>query len=226
MTDPSVGALLGLLAGLGVVLLVSWHGDRRPMTIAVRIAPFVGTVAARSVARPPGTAGLVSALVRPAAGFAARSSSRALPTRLAASGEHLTPSQYRLERMGWAAVGAAVGMLAGAALAAHGSSGSGVLILGLLGAAAGWWGREAELGRRIRRRRGAIERHLPVLADLAALAVTGGRRARAPPTATHVPRAAAPHPAATPAAAGGRAGAPCRCSPISRLARSGGAPRR
>ena len=174
MTTSHTGALVGLLAGLGLVLVSSWLLARRPLTLAARIASFVGPAGAGSIIRRPPATALAVALLRPADRGLDQSESRLLAARLDAAGDPSTPAQFRLERLGWTGVGAAAGALVGAVLAARGSSPIGVLALGTVGAVAGWWGRDAALGRRVRRRRLAIARHLPILADLAALAVASG----------------------------------------------------
>ena len=174
MTTSPTGALVGLLAGLGLVLVASWLLARRPLAPAARIASFVGPVGAGSCRRRPPAAVLAIGLLGPADRPSDQPASRALAARLEAAGDVSTPAQFRLERLGWTGVGAAAGALVGASLAARGSSSIGVLALGAVGAVAGWWARDAALGRRTRRRRAIVERQLPILADLAALAVAAG----------------------------------------------------
>jgi tight adherence protein C len=173
----AVGCVLGLLGGLGLLSVASWFEARRPARVVARIGPFVG-LPGRAFARgaEPSVAPwtVVLELVRPSASAPRASGDRDLERRLARAGQAGSAGSYRLERVVWAGVGGCVGAVLGAALAAGGSSSIGVVLLGALGAAAGWGLRDSRLRHGIRRRQRVIEQQLPVLADLLALAVGAG----------------------------------------------------
>ncbi len=168
------GAAAGLLAGMGVLLVVSWVAARRPPRLADRIGPFVGALAAESVGRGPGDVpSLLLELVRSPAAHTP-SGDRESAVRLQRAGRRAGPGQYRLERLVWSALGAAGGLAVAVLLAVGGSSALGLVILGGCGAVAGWAACDASLRRDVRVRQRTIEAQLPTLADLLALAVAAG----------------------------------------------------
>ncbi len=175
MNAGAQGMGAGLLAGMGLLLVLAWIGARRPLRMADRIGPFVG---ARGSAFAAGdrTASLASmrAWLRSASRSGGDSKDRDLGLRLLRAGASASIPQYRLERMVWSALGACAGSIIGAALASGGSSPAGVVLLGTVGAVAGWAARDAFLGRSMRSRQRSIEGHLPTFADLLALAVASG----------------------------------------------------
>jgi tight adherence protein C len=165
----------GLLAGIGLILVMAWLAARRPLNLADRIGPFVGARGS-AFAAADRTASLATVLgwLRSSSMSDADTNARDLGLRLVRSGSSASVSQYRLERIVWCALGASAGSLAGAALASGGTSPVGIVLLGVVGAVAGWSARDAALGRTVRTRQRSIEAHLPALADLLALAVASG----------------------------------------------------
>jgi tight adherence protein C len=97
-----------------------------------------------------------------------------LAARLRRSGSGLDPSDYRLERVSWAAVGGVLGLGIGMLLVVTGSSPGASVVLGVTGAVSAWLLRDLRLRRAVRMRQRAIERQLPMLADLLALGVAAG----------------------------------------------------
>lgn len=175
MNASAQGMGAGLLAGLGLLLVLAWIAARRPLRMADRIGPFAG---ARGSAFAAGdrtaSPAAIRAWLRSASRSGGESTDRDLGLRLVRAGVSESIAQYRLERIVWSALGLCAGWVAGAALASGGSSPAGVVLLGVVGAVAGWSARDAVLGRRIRSRQRSVEGHLPTLADLLALAVASG----------------------------------------------------
>ena len=142
-----IGALIGLVFGLGLVALMGWVRARRPLPLILRIGPFVGV---------PGSAEASLRRSRPPRG----------PRRQRQVDTGPAPE--------WVASGAGVGLLAGVVLATQGSTVVVVPLLAGVGGAAGRWLGSALARAALRRRRRAIQRQLPMLADLLSLAVTAG----------------------------------------------------
>lgn len=172
MTAPAAGAMVGLAIGLGAVLLGSWVRARRPLRLRDRIGPYV-QVPGLATARPHDRTVAWRDVRVLLAGRASEGSDRDLVRRLLRAGRPQSPAQYRLERVIWGAAVGVVGLLAGSAL---GGAQSPVIVglLTLLAAVVGWGACDARLRGQARRRGQAIERQLPALADLVALAVAAG----------------------------------------------------
>ncbi len=174
MSRAAAGAAFGLLLGAGLLLIVAWIRVRRPLPVALRIGPYLGVPGATARAADDATFGpsaLLRAVVRrPASGPGETD----LVARLRSSGSRLGPGDYRLERVSWAAVGGVIGLGAGLLMVVTGSSPAASLVLGATGAVAGWLARDLRLRREVRQRQRAIERQLPMLADLLALGVSAG----------------------------------------------------
>ncbi len=166
------GALLGLLAGVGVLLVVVRMPISRRVRLVDRVAP-----PAVVIASAPG-AGARRSLVTAAAARLDRfvGGRAALARRLDSCGAPLTIEQYRASQVLWAASGA----VPGAALLALGSlsgratvslAGAALVVAGLAGGVAS---RDAWLSRAIRQREATMLAQLPAVADLFALAVAAG----------------------------------------------------
>ncbi len=175
MSVSGQGMAAGLLAGLGLLLVLGWLAARRPLRMADRIGPFVGARGS-AFAAADRTTSLVTVLgwVRSSSVPDADANARDLGLRLRRSGSVASVSQYQLERIVWCALGACAGSVAGVVLTSGGSSPVGVVLLGVVGGVAGWSMRDAALARAVRSRQRSIEAHLPTLADLLALAVASG----------------------------------------------------
>ncbi len=182
MTSAS-GALLGLLAGLGVLLVVLGAPPARRRSLADRIAPYLldTTVPSRllSPTAPGGSAlrRLTAPLVRDAVKFldkviGGRTSVR---NRLAALDSPITVEQFRADQVVWGAVGAGCGVAAGLLSVVTGHRSPILLALIILAGAMGgvlardWW-----LTRGLARYNAQILAEFPVIAEMLALAVTAG----------------------------------------------------
>lgn len=166
MRDLGAGALLGLAASVGVILVAAWLLARRPVGVAERIRPFVG-----SVAPSPSSLGAwgLSSLRLPAPN---PPTGGGLAARLARAGAPGSVSDYRLERLAWAAGGMCVGGLV--ALVMGEAEVVVTVLLAAIGAVSGTVARDRVLARRARQRRERIDDQLPAVAELIAFAVAAG----------------------------------------------------
>jgi tight adherence protein C len=166
------GALLGLLAAVGVLLVVMRLPIVRRVRLADRVAPPAAVIGAGRGIAPRRS--LLTALAARLDRFVGGRS--VLVRRLDAGGASLSIEQYRASQVLWAAGGA----LPGAAVLALGSLGSrpsvslagaALVVAGLAGGVAA---RDAWLGREIKQREAAMLAQLPAVVDLFALAVAAG----------------------------------------------------
>jgi tight adherence protein C len=166
------GALLGLLAGAGVLLVVFRLPIIRRVRLADRVAPpqiVIGSSPGVRARRD--LLGLAAARLDRIVGGRA-----ALARRLDACGERLTIEEYRTSQVLWAACAALPGaaVMAFGALSAKPSvsiAGAALVIAGIAGGVAA---RDSRLSRQIKQRDAAMLAELPAVADLFALAVTAG----------------------------------------------------
>jgi tight adherence protein C len=172
VTPSALGA--GLLAGMSLLLIGSWVAARRAPRLIDRIGPFAG-VPSRGDG-PGGLAelpALVVSLVR-SPKPSGSAGDRELVVRIQRAGRRGSPGEYRLERLGWSALGGIGGIALGVLLAVGGSSPLGPVLLGGGGALIGWGACDAALRRAARIRGRRLEAQIPDLADLLALAVAAG----------------------------------------------------
>lgn len=168
--DP-VGAALALLLPLALLALLSWWRDRRPLSIAERIAPFVPGTPAGQTALHRSSLSVLRAdrtmrWPRPggADGVRARHSSRTVATA----------SKVPASSLVWPAVGCVIGVGLAALASTDDPRPAAWLVLAVTGGLAGRLAlRLHRRALRIRDRR-TIEEQVPVLADLLALAVSAG----------------------------------------------------
>jgi tight adherence protein C len=142
--------------------------------MARRIGPYLGVPGAAARATDDATLSpeaLIRTIIRRPREGAGETD---LATRLRRSGSRLSPGDFRLERVAWAAVASLIGLGAGLLLIITGSSPAAAGVLAATGALAGWLARDLRLRRAVRERQRAIERQLPTLADLLALGVSAG----------------------------------------------------
>ena len=196
-----VGALVGLLAGLGAVLVwyrVPW---RRSPTLDDRLAPYVrdavpGSRLLRTPTAAPPWPGALDRLLAPLTSEVARWLERvgghgggSVRRRLDQLGDATRLEQFRAEQVMWGVTGATSGVLlafagsvTGSVTGSAGSSGSArsaPVVVGLLlvGALSGVLGRDHWLSVQVRRREARILAEFPAVAELLALAVGAGEGA-------------------------------------------------
>ncbi|NAZ83956.1 hypothetical protein GTR02_19280 [Kineococcus sp. R8] len=166
----SLGAGIGLLGGLGLLLvLLRLPAWRRP-DLADRVGPYLGDAAPR----PDGAARrLLSTAATALGGWLG--SSAAVRGRLHVLDPAREVAQFRAEQVLWALAGAALGGLGVAGLAARQAfSPLGAFGLLLAGALAGALARDHVLGVQVRRRQQQLLAEFPVVAELLALSVGAG----------------------------------------------------
>jgi tight adherence protein C len=167
----AVGAFVGIAAVASVALVGSWARDRRRLGMADRIAPFT-TMRGPARRRHDPTVGF-GTLARWASTSDPVAPAPGLEGLLAQAGRQEGAAHYRLERLVWAGALAAAAGLLGWWLEGPDRLAPALLLAGV-GAIAGWGGCDLALRHQARRRRAVLERQLPTLVDLVALAVTAG----------------------------------------------------
>jgi tight adherence protein C len=186
VTAGLLGMLLGLVAAVGLVLVVTYAPPFRSVRLVDRLAPYVHDTPPPS--RLLGTAteaGLLTAVRRvfgPVIGDGARLIDRllggraAVRRRLDALATDTTIEDFRIEQVVWGGLG----LLGAALLATVGSVMAGslnVLSAGLLcvaGVMGGVLGRDWWLTQQVQHREDLLLAEFPVVAELLALAVTAG----------------------------------------------------
>jgi tight adherence protein C len=154
----------------------------RRIRLEDRIAPFLRTAGAARGRRPrQQTSGLIRIGDRIARRLASRlddvlGGATSVRRRLDQSGSRLTPEEFRVEQVIWAAGGLGAGLALAVASAAAGSTTGPVafLILSAVLATAGALLRDRQLTAAVRRREARIVAEFPTVAELLALAVGAG----------------------------------------------------
>jgi tight adherence protein C len=184
MSAAAVGGVLGLLAGIGLLIVVLCSPPLRRPTLSDRIAPYLrdAPVPSRLLAtpRPVGgsalgrlTAPVVADLVR----FVDRivGGHASVRSRLTIAGSGTTVEQFRTEQVEWGAVGALAGIGLSVLAVASGHAHPLVLVVLIAGCSiAGVLARDWWLSRAVSRRESEILVEFPVIAEMLALAVTAG----------------------------------------------------
>ena len=153
MTLSLPGALVGSLLALAVILLAGFVVARRPLSLPDRIGPYVGL---------PGHTRIVDRRLR---------LRRRTPSTQGAVRARATVAGSRQQAM---VLGAMVGILVGLVLTADAPQPLALLAFGVVGCVGGRWTADLRMRAAERRRTRHIEEHVPVLADLLALAVSAG----------------------------------------------------
>ncbi|MPV36690.1 type II secretion system F family protein [Georgenia subflava] len=184
MSPALVGALVGLMGGVGVCLVL-WRLAARRITLDDRIAPYLrerprtsGLLAERPGHTPFPT---LERLLAPWADDAGRllerlgSSSVSIRRRLELAGGTMSHDQFRIEQLVWGAVGLAVGLLGAITLGVVRGTPFVPLLAGVVLCAVGAAvARDQLLTRSARRRQDRLAAELPDIAELLALAVGAG----------------------------------------------------
>jgi tight adherence protein C len=182
-----VGASLGGVVAVGILIAVRAAPPLRPIRLQDRLAPYLGDSGSTSklLARPSATSApfvvlrrLLGPVITEAITFLDRALGGApsVRRRLAGLGRNSTVEEFRIEQVVWGGIGllgGAVFMLVATRL--HGGInpilvGLGA-IFGLVGAVLA---RDWTLSRQLRQREAAMLAEFPVVADLLALAVVAG----------------------------------------------------
>lgn len=174
--SASLGALIGLAVGIGLLLTcLGVLAHRRP-----RLADRITARSARIAAHDRGPLGVLVEISRPlvlsAARFVGRDGASTLPRRLRQAGRPADIERYRLEQLFWLGGGALAGVLLVVVLVAQGkelSGLAGVLLVGVL-AVAGLLLHDRRLATEIRKRGQRMSAQLPTVAELLAFAVSAG----------------------------------------------------
>ena len=181
------GALLGGLAGVGLLCCIGYAPPLRRPTLEDRIAPHLrdGRVASRLLADPAvprGPLAPVEALARPFLTDAATRLDRvlggtaAVRRRLQRAGSPMSVEQFRLQQVLCAAAGGAFGavLLAASFLSGAGPSPLVGVALTVAGLAGGAVARDSLLSQAVHRHEEEMLAEFPDVAELLALAVTAG----------------------------------------------------
>jgi tight adherence protein C len=191
--DPklsALGAMIGMVAGLGAWLVVSRVPWKRTPTLDQRLAPYLRGVRTAGPGEPGSAVSgaerrmplavvelLLGPLLLHAIRWVERISGGAGPVRrrLDQLGGRHTVEQFRAEQVLWGVLGAIAGALIGV-LSAVGRGFSAVPVVGLvvIGTLGGVLGRDQLLSRQVRRRDDRILAEFPAVAELLALSVGAG----------------------------------------------------
>ena len=186
MSTTVWGALLGGVAGIGVLLVASRIAVLRRPQLAVRVLPYVrdvplrdSTPAARAVSSSPtsAAAGIFGPVLRSAADVVERllGGSTSVRRRLDRAGLDRTVQEFRIEQVVWGLVGfaaaAAISLLR--ALGGVGGVGSAVVFCAL-GLAFGVFARDNRLSTQVKNRERQVLTEFPTIAELLALSVAAG----------------------------------------------------
>jgi tight adherence protein C len=180
---PATGALLGLVASLGVLLVAVRLPTLGPLRLADRVAAHLGPRARAGSAVPDLTVsstveGLLRPLLVPAAARLERlvGGGPSVQRRLLRAGSDLDLQAFRVEQVVWAAALFGVAVAVSLALLAAGSARSpGLLLVFCAGMAVGGvLLRDQRLSHAVRAREERILSELPTVADLLAVSVAAG----------------------------------------------------
>lgn len=181
---PATGALLGLVASLGLLLVVVRLPALGPLSLSERLVAHLGPRARVGGADAPDltVSSTMEGLARPYLLRAAAALERLLggggsvQRRLLRAGSDLDLAGFRVEQVLWGAGLFAVAVAASLAVVAAGSARSpGLLLVFCLGMAVGGvLLRDQQLSRSVRAREERILSELPTVADLLAVSVAAG----------------------------------------------------
>jgi tight adherence protein C len=180
-----LGALLGGLAGAGLLMAILGSPPLRRPTMSDRIAPYLADTAQPSRLlsgrEQGGTVTALGRLTAPLIRDAVRIIDRvvggraSVDRRLTALDSPLTVDQFRIEQVLWGCVGALLGGGVGLLAVLFGQSNPVILILLIVASsAAGVLGRDWWLTQAVSKRDAEIIAEFPVIAEMLALAVTAG----------------------------------------------------
>lgn len=184
MNPVVVGALLGLLAGAGLLLAVLASPPLRRPTLSDRIAPYLRDITeptrlvGETAVTPSGALRrLLAPVMRDAVRFLDRiaGGNASVRRRLDALGSAATPEQFRMEQVVWAGAGTAAG-LGVALIAVVSDHRSPLLLVGIVlaSAVAGVLARDWWLSQAVAKHNTETLTEFPVVAEMLALSVAAG----------------------------------------------------
>lgn len=185
MSPLLIGALLGAVAAIGVLITIFCSPPARPVKLEDRIAPYLRESPKPSALLYGATTSLPGAAWR-ILGPRATSMSRAIDRWVGGSGSvkrrfvaldsGQTVEDFRFEQVVWSGIGLVIGTGAGVLMTLFSSKFElvSIVLFALAGAVGGVFGRDWWLSWQVRRREERILSEFPVVADLLALAVTAG----------------------------------------------------
>jgi tight adherence protein C len=186
-----LGAFIGLLLSAGILLTGLSLAARRPVSIARRVAPYLGqarggsTMSVRPLTQDDASTlgAIYLPVLRDFVAFIDRNGSGRLQLerRLAGAGVQISVEQFRIQQLMWVAVSTGFGLVTCLGLAASGREFAMLPALALIviSAGIGWLLKDYALSRAVRRRGESVRAHLPGVAELLALAVASGESAQA-----------------------------------------------
>jgi tight adherence protein C len=182
-----LGAGIGLVGALGVLLALRGAPPLRPLRLTDRIAPYLADAPAPSrLLAPPGRAAepfiVVRRLLGPLIGELVHQldrvvgGSESVRRRLGGLGAATGVEEFRVEQVVWGAICTAGGVLTVVVTAPLRGGVDPLLVVGsaLVGGACGVLGRDWWLTHQVQRRERSMLAEFPVIADLLALAVLAG----------------------------------------------------
>lgn len=181
-----LGALLGLLAGVGLALVARGLPLRRAPSFDERLAPYLRDAMPPSRLLDPASTRSPFPVVQRIAGplvadLAERvgrllGGTESVRRRLRRSGSDRTIEQFRIEQVVWGGIGLLAGAVVSLLLLASGLGRQVVplLVLTFLAAACGVLSRDQVLTQQVKRRETRIVEEFPAIAELFALAVAAG----------------------------------------------------
>ncbi|HRW19168.1 MAG TPA: type II secretion system F family protein [Dermatophilaceae bacterium] len=181
-----VGAVIGLVFGLGCTLVVIGMPHSRRPGLTERLAPYLrdalpaSRLLAATETAPGGLAALTRPLLRDLGRWVDRllGGSASVRRRLQRAGLPVDLDGFRAEQVVWGAVGGLVGLALGVlAMLTRGASVGPVVILVLVSVALGVMSRDTWLSRQAQQREQRMLVEFPTVAELLALAVSAGESA-------------------------------------------------
>jgi tight adherence protein C len=182
-----LGALLGLVGSIGMIIAVRSAPPMRPVRLGDRIAPYLGEAPPQSklLARPSATSApfvVARRIFGPALGDMTTTLDRliggatSVRRRLAGLGVNTTVEEFRIEQIVWGTAGTVLGAVALLLACAARGGVQPVLVGGaaIAGMAVGVLARDWWLSRQVHQREEAMLAEFPVVADLLALSVVAG----------------------------------------------------
>ncbi|MDQ1643447.1 MAG: tight adherence protein [Actinomycetota bacterium] len=188
MTPVTSGALLGLIAGLGLSMVVVRLPVLRRPRLEDRLGPYLRDTnrpsrlltSRRSVTPFPALEHILEPFVADASRALERTfgGSASVRRRLEQVGRGTTLEQFRAEQVFWGAAGLLAGLITALLLSAHGSFHAvALLAFCVICAITGVLARDLWLSREVTRREQRIMAEFPTIAELLALAVAAGEGA-------------------------------------------------